>query len=272
MINLNFFPSKRIAYYMAKMFVLRSLAVLAALVVVLMTLDLLGESGKILRVPGNGDAELWRYVSLRIPQLISRFLPFAVLLGTLITLATLNQNSEVVSMKAAGISAHQIIAPLVVASLGIAALSFAFNERVVTRATDTLSSWEKVDYGPVPRDSGIRPNVWVRWGDDLILAREVRGLGQSTELRGVSIYDRDYETLKSIVTATRATRAGNGWRLEQAEAFDVASGAGGRSAFMAFGEGLDPTQFTLASVSADEQDFTTLRDSVRQLKMAGRPT
>jgi lipopolysaccharide export system permease protein len=272
MINLDFFPSKRIAFYMARMFVMRSLAVLAALVVVLMTLDLLGESGKILRFPGNGDAELWRYVSLRIPQLISRFLPFAVLLGTLITLATLNQNSEVVSMKAAGISAHQIIAPLVVASLAIAAISFVFNERVVTRATETLSSWEKVDYGPVPRDSGIRPNVWVRWGDDLIMAREVRGQGESTELRDLAIYDRHNETLKKIMKAKRATRAGNGWRLEQAESFDVDSGATSRAAAADYGEGLDPSQFTLAHVSADEQDFSTLRSSVRELKLAGRPT
>ena len=272
MINVNFFPSRRIAFYMARMFVLRSLAVLAMLVLVLMTLDLLGEAGDILEVPGNGDAELWRYVSLRVPQLISRFLPFAVLLGTLITLATLNQNSEVISMKAAGISAHQIIAPLVVASLGIAAVSFAFNERVVTRATETLSSWEKVDYGPVPRDSGIRPNVWVRWGDDLIMAREVRGQGESTRLANVSIYDRQFETLKTIVTAKRATRRGGGWRLEQVESFDVASGATTRAAELDYGRGLDPSQFTLAHVSADEQDFVTLRDSVRQLKLAGRPT
>ena len=41
---------------------------------------------------------------------------------------------------------------------------------------------------------------------------------------------------------------------------------------MPFGEGLEPMQFTLASVSADEQDFLTLRDSVRQLKRAGQPT
>jgi lipopolysaccharide export system permease protein len=272
MINLDFFPSKRVAFYMARMFVIRSLAVLAMLVLVLMTLDLLGEAGDILEVPGNGDAELWRYVSLRVPQLISRFLPFAVLLGTLITLATLNQNSEVISMKAAGISAHQIIAPLVVASLGIAAVSFAFNERVVTRATETLSSWEKVDYGPVPRDSGIRPNVWVRWGDDLIMAREVRGRGESTELRGVSIYDRQYETLKAIVTATRATRGGGGWRLERVESFDVASGETTRAPALDYGKGLDPSQFTLAHVQADEQDFATLRDSVKQLKLAGRPT
>jgi lipopolysaccharide export system permease protein len=272
MINLDFFPSKRIAFYMARMFVLRSFAVLAMLVLVLMTLDLLGEAGDILEMPGNGDAELWRYVSLRVPQLISRFLPFAVLLGTLITLATLNQNSEVISMKAAGISAHQIIAPLVVASLGIAALSFVFNERVVTRATETLTSWEKVDYGPVPRDSGIRPNVWVRWGDDLVMAREVRGKGESTELRNVSIYDRQYETLKRIVTAARGTRHGGGWRLERVETFDVATGLTTPAAAVDYGRGLEPSQFTLARVSADEQDFLSLRDSVKQLKLAGRPT
>ena len=78
-------------------------------------LDLLGKTGKILGHPGNGDAELWRYVGLRLPQLVARFLPFAVLLGTLITFAGLNQNSEIISMKAAGISAHQIIAPLILA-------------------------------------------------------------------------------------------------------------------------------------------------------------
>src|SRR5688572_4621596 len=88
----------------------------------------------------------------------------------------------------------------------------------------------------------------------------------------ICIYDRNYETLKAIVTAERATRQGNGWRLERVETFDVESGASLRAAAQDFGEGLDPTQFTLASVSADEQDFATLRDSVRQLKMAGRPT
>ncbi|HEY0113110.1 MAG TPA: LPS export ABC transporter permease LptG [Allosphingosinicella sp.] len=266
------FPSKRIAIYTAKMFVMRSLAVLAALIVILTTLDLLGESGKILRYPGNGDAELWRYASLRVPQLIARFLPFAVLLGTLITLATLNQNSEVVSMKAAGISAHQILAPLMLASLGIAAISFVFNERIVTRATDALSTWEKVEYGPVPRDTGLRTNVWVRWEDDLILTREVRTTSGATELRAISIFDRDYETLKRIVRAQRGVRSGDGWRLHQVEIFDVDTGATRKLPTVHYGPGLEPTQFTLANISAAEQDFATLRRSVEQLKLTGRST
>jgi lipopolysaccharide export system permease protein len=272
MINLKFFPSKQLARYVAKLFLLRTFAVVGALVVILQTLDLLGESGKVLAHAGNGDAELWRYVSLRMPQIIAFVLPFAALLGTLITLATLNQNSEVISMKAAGISAHQVLAPLIVASLFVAGLSFAFNERIVTRATETLSDWQEADYGPVPRDTGIRPNVWVRYNEDLVVARQVRAAGERTTLFNVTIYDRTGETLHAILNADRAVRSGNAWRLENVTRFDVDSGTMSRAATMTWGEGLEPLQFTLAKVKADEQTFGTLRHSIRELKESGRPT
>ena len=272
MVNLDFFPSKRIALYMARLFVLRSLAVLAALVVVLMTLDLLGESGKILRVEGNGDAQLWHYVALRIPQLVARFLPFSVLLGTLITLATLNQNSEIVSMKAAGISAHQIIAPLVLASLGIAAFAFVFQEMVVTRSTARLASWQAVDYGPVPAESGVANNVWVRHDEDLIFARLVSGRGAGTRLTGVTIYDRAGGTLETMIQAKAARPAGDGWLLEDARVFDVATTTERPASDLVVARGVDPTQFTLANVDPDEQHFTQLMDSIAQMQEAGRPT
>ena len=272
MLGVKLFPSKRIAWYMAKTFVLRTLAVLAALVVILQTLDLLGESGKILRYPGNGDAQLWEYVSLRVPQLVARFLPFSVLLGTLITLATLNQNSEIVSMKAAGISAHQIIAPLVLASLVIAAIAFVFQERVVTRSTATLRAWEAVDYGPLPRETGIQNNIWVRYGDDLIFASVASGRGAGTRLQGVKVYDRTGGTLESITTAKRGRPSGSGWLLEEAERFDVATNSLTRLPRVEVAEGVDPTQFTLAKVDAAEQDFVTLKDSIDQMKLAGRST
>jgi len=272
MINLQFFPSRRIAFYMARLFLVRTLVVLAALVLILLTLDLLGESGKILRVPGNGDAQLWHYAALRLPQLIARFLPFAVLLGTLITLAALNQHSEIVSMKAAGISAHQIIAPLIVASLGIAAVSFVFNDRVVTRASATLAAWTNVEYGPVPRDTGILRNVWVRFGDDLVMAREVKSRTKDVRLTDVTIYDREGDTMSAIVQAKTGHREGNAWRLDGIETFYVAAGTKSQSRTLLYGQGLDPTQLTLAKVNADEQGFAELRNSIRQLKLAGRPT
>jgi lipopolysaccharide export system permease protein len=262
----------RIALYMAKTFLLRTLAVLGGLVLVLMALDLLGESGKILAKPGNGDEQLWKYVSLRIPMLVSRFLPFSVLLGTLITLATLNQNSEIVSMKAAGISAHQIIAPLILASVGVAAISFAFNERVVTRAAATLSAWEAVEYGRVPPSTGVSSNVWVRGGEDLILVRQVSGKRETTRLQGLTIYRREGSTLASSIRAESGEPAEGGWLLRNAQVFDVERNLVEKRPSMIALQGVSTDQFTLARVSADEQDFWTLRDSIEELKFAGRPT
>ncbi len=63
---LSFMPSPQIAKYMAKLFVTRSLAVLVMLVMILMTLDLLGESGKITAVAGNTDSDVWAYAAMRL--------------------------------------------------------------------------------------------------------------------------------------------------------------------------------------------------------------
>src|SRR3990167_914043 len=108
-VQLTFLPSRTLTRYFAKLFAARIFAVLVMLVLVLMALDLLSSSGKILAVEGNGEAELWTYVGLRVPQLIAQFVPYSVLLATIIALVTLNQNSEVISMKAAGLSAHQVL-------------------------------------------------------------------------------------------------------------------------------------------------------------------
>src|ERR1044071_8744355 len=204
MINLNFMPSRQLALYAAKLFLTRSLAVLVALVLILMTLDLLGESGKILAVPGNGDAELWRYVSLRVPLLLSRFLPFSVLLGTLIAFVGLNQHSEVVAMKAAGISAHQILAPLILGSIGIGAALFAFNETVVVKSARVVTAWSDNDYKPIPPESGILSNVWILSNEDLIRAAHVAGRGPSFHADGVTIYDRSGGILQRVIQADRA--------------------------------------------------------------------
>jgi len=272
MINLHFFPSRRLAFYMARLFVLRSFAVLAGLVLILATLDLLGESGKILQVEGNSDSDLWRYVSLRVPQLISRFLPFAVLLGTLITLAALNQHSEIIAMKAAGISAHQIIAPLIVASLAIAGASFVFNERIVTRASATLKAWQAVEFRSVPADTGMRSNVWVRSGEDLVLARQVGGRGPSMRLAGVTVYARTGGSLSSIVDAEAARPAPGGWRFEGARRFDVAAGATQTTPSLFYASDIAPQQFILASVDPETEDLVELRGSIEDLRSAGRAT
>ncbi|MDQ3073999.1 MAG: LPS export ABC transporter permease LptG [Pseudomonadota bacterium] len=270
--NLNFLPSRRLALYMARLFLSRSLAVLIMLVLVLMALDLLGESGKILAVPGNGEPELWRYVTLRVPMLASRFLPFAVLLGTLIALTSLNQNSEVVAMKAAGMSAHQVLAPMIIASLVVAVVTFVFNETVVVRASRTADAWTGADYKPIPPDSGVMSNVWARDGEQLIHARLVAGRGADVRLEGVTIYQRRAGSIDGLIDAPLARQRPGGWRLFNARVYDTDMNVVRVQPTLDTLDGVEATRFTLARINPTSQDFRSLEQAIVDLDRAGRPT
>ena len=272
MSRITIFPSRTVAVYMGRLFMTRTFSILAALVLVLQALDLLSESGNILAQAGNGDAQVWQYVSLRAPQIIAFALPFSVLLGTILTLITMNQNSEIVALKGSGLSAHQVLAPLLVASLGVAVISFVFNDRVVARATATLNQWQKVNYGKLPIDRGDRANVWVRDGDDLIEVAQIRGRGDATRLGGITLYDRTGGNLVAILRADHGRRVANGWEVSPATRFDVKSGTVRPLGAVVIAKDVRPDQFTLASVDADGLSFGALKAAIADLSDAGRPT
>lgn len=272
MINFDFLPSRQIALYLIRLFLTRSAAVLVLLVLVLMALDLLGESGKILKVHGNGEAELWRYVSLRVPLLIQKFLPFAVLLGTLITFTGLSQHSEVVAMKASGLSAHQILAPIIIASLGIAAIAFTFNERVAVRSARAVNAWSDNDYAPMRDSSDVLSNVWLKDGSDFVRARLVTGRGTALALRNVTIYQHSGPTLGRVIDVEQAIQAGDQWRLSNVTTYDADMNLVRHQNESVGLADVTPDQFTLAKVAPDEHPFTELRGSIAKLEAAGRPT
>jgi Predicted permeases len=271
--QLDFFPSRTLTLYLARQFAVRIVGVLIMLVLVLQMLDLLSESGDILAYPGNGEAQLWTYVSLRTPQLIARFLPYSVLLATILTLATLNQNSEVVAMKAAGLSAHQVLAPLLIVAMGVSVVSFAFNERVVTRATSTLKAWQASNFGPIPRQSAVRSNVYLRDGTNILQAQTVSGSGRGIVMDNVTWYRRDARLMvMEQVRGTRAVYAGPGWRIEMPVRFDVQTTAQQPLADLVVAQGITPQQVELTNIDADGQDLPMLTRTISALEAAGRQT
>jgi len=274
--QLDFFPSRTLTFYLAKLFVVRIFAVLVMLVLVLLALDLLAATGDILAVKGNGQAEILRYASLRGPQLASRFLPYSVLLATLITLVTLNQNSEVVAMKAAGLSAHQVLAPLLLTAALVSALSFIFNERIVTRANATLGAWQAVEYGAIPATAdtgGLRSNLYLVDGENILAAATLTGAGDGLVMSNVTWYARaPGGIIREQIRAPRATFAAPGWRLENAVRFDVAGAVTERLPALVVGKALTPERIMLQSVDVDAESFWELKQSIDAYETAGRNT
>ena len=138
-------------------------------------------------------------------MLISRFLPFSVLLGTLIAFAGLNQHSEVVSMKAAGISAHQILAPLIVASLGVALALFAFNERVVVKSA---AHGDRLERRRLSADPADRAGSCPTSGSAMATTWSAPGSSPAAEprpaLQDVTIYEREGGALARVIDVERA--------------------------------------------------------------------
>lgn len=267
----DLFPSRTITLYLARLFVTRIVGVLFLLVLVLQMLQLLSESGDILKVPGNGEAELWHYVTLNVPQLIARFLPYSVLLATLFTFWPLNQNSEVIAMRAAGLSAHQILAPMLLTAGVISVISFVFNEAVVVPRTGTLKQWSAARYQPLPSDSGVRTNVYVPDGLNILSAQTVTGQGRATTMTGVTWYRRDFVGMVvEQVRAPRAVYANPGWKLEQVTRFDVASTVQTRQPGMIVATGVTPAQVAVGRVDPDGQNVFELARSIKALKASDR--
>jgi lipopolysaccharide export system permease protein len=269
---MSLFPSRTIAWYTARMFLVRVAAFIIGLTVILQSLDLLSESAKVLAAPGNTEADLWVYVSLRAPQIVQLFLPFSVLLATLVTLATLNQNSEVVIFKAAGLSAHHILAPLLLAALGVAAANFVWNERIATRSSATLRAWADNEFRKLPETAAPQAQSWVRGGDDLFHAETVRGSGAGTRLGDVTIYDRRDNQLVQVVMAASATPVQGGWALADVHLFDVASGGMERRDRLIFPTEVVARQFTTVNVNPNFVALWDLWPRIAEQRAAGKST
>ena len=145
------------------------------------------------RCPAIPSAELWYYVSLRaaaahMPVRPALFRPARARWMTLI--ATLNQNSEVVSMKAAGLSAHQVLAPLIVdqpvRSRCVSLSRFNEQDRLPRECDARIKCLAEggVCQGACPRTATRSSMSGCGNGDDLIHARIVSGRARRGDAAG----------------------------------------------------------------------------------------
>ncbi len=243
------------------------------LVIVLQALQLLSESGDILAVPGNGQAEIWRFVQLNVPQLIARFLPYSVLLATLFTFWPLNQNSEVIAMRAGGLSAHQVLAPLLLTAGVVSLASFIFNETVVARSAGALKVWSDLKYYPVPAESGSRSNVYLRDGGNILAARTVTGSGPAIVMEGVTYYRRDADGIVTQqLSSPRAVYAAPGWKLQSPSAFTVKATSTQTLGDTVVAQSITPALVAISKINPDGENIVTLGRQIQSLRDAGRRT
>ncbi len=267
-------PSKTLANYMIRLYLGRFLGVLIGLTAVLQLLDLMAVSDEVMAASGASYGSLISYVALRFPQLISQFAPFVALLATLLSLASLNQHSEIIVMKAIGLSAHRILMPLGMACAIVAFVHLIFNETVVVESSAQLSYWQAQDYAvDLPPRTDKTERVWLTEGKTVVLVDSVTRSANRVILDKVKFFERDNEgKLKAIVKADFAWHQNNKWTLFEVKRFNTQSHIVTVQPSIAWDIPTPPERFLALTVNPKHVNFFKLWKSIRQLNKEGLPT
>ena len=186
--------------------------VFTALMTLFALFDLMNELDSL----GKGAYSFWRilfYVILSVPGHMYELLPVAALIGTLVALSRLVENSEFTIMLVSGLSIRRIAVYLMVIGLLFTALSFVFGE-IVAPASDRYAEQVKLKATHALVAQSFRSGLWVRDDYNFINVREVTPDGG---LRDINVYTFDdrFRLLRIYRAAVGTFLHDNVWQLSQ---------------------------------------------------------
>ena len=143
---------------------------------------------------------------LSLPFIIAMTLPMAVLLAVLYTFSHLAADNEITAMRANGISVYQVLAPVLVWGMFMAALNLAFVDQVLPRSNARLRSL-LIDIGRKKAAFGLREQVINEVPPSKYFIRATRIDAATGRLKGVTIYDVGGDASRRIIYADSGSMA-----------------------------------------------------------------
>ena len=143
---------------------------------------------------------------LSLPFIIAMTLPMAVLLAVLYTFSHLAADNEITAMRANGISVYQILAPVLIWGMFMAAFNLAFVDQVLPRSNARLRSL-LIDIGRKKAAFGLREQVINEVPPSKYFIRASRIDAATGRLKGVTIYDVGGEASRRIIYADSGSMA-----------------------------------------------------------------
>jgi len=101
---------------------------------------------------------------LKAPQILEQTLPFVVLVGTMIAMTGLNRRSELVAIRASGVSAWRFLAPTATAAAAIGIFSTLVLNPIAARLYDQFETESARIMGGEQAKSTVS-GIWLRQGD-----------------------------------------------------------------------------------------------------------
>jgi lipopolysaccharide export system permease protein len=201
-----------------------ALGVIAALIMLIDFVEISRGVGSDVDLSG---ARILGLMLLKSPQVIIQLLPFVFLFGTLAAFVGLNRRSELIAMRAAGVSAWRFVLPAAGAALVFGIITVTALGPMAASA-DGLFQRERARLSGSAAGVDAERSIWIREGDDTrqMVVRAERQDRANARLLDVTffIYTNDAEGMRTFserIDADSASLSNGSWRLVNAVGAEI---------------------------------------------------
>lgn len=227
-------------------------------------------------LPGASPILLFTFSLMRAPTLIETTLSFIVLFGAMWAMFRLNRRSELVVMRAAGMSAWRFIAPGMLFAFLFGVFATAVVNPAAARLNAEFERRQDALSNPLGRGLDIAgSSVWLREGrpDGQIVLRAGSSRDGGRELEDVTVWqyqfdDQNMPAFRRRYDAASASLESQFWRLRDAWENEPAS-APTRHEEISIPTALDPGRIVDRAGAPRNLSFWELPNQARRLQEAG---
>jgi len=271
--------------YVVREFLKTFLLVLAGFMMLMLIFTFFELMGDILRnrIPLTTVGE---YLINLMPNLLYNIAPLAVLIAVLVTFGVLNRNSELVAMKATGISLYRLVIPVISIAGILAVLLFAFAEYYLPQANRRQDALRSEIKGRPPQTFLHPEQKWIfgqpHAGEPSRIFYYQFFDSDRDEFANLSIFEFDPSTfaLSRRIFAARAVwnAAKGAWRFEDGWVRDFVGSSVVEGSYREFKQTSfseiheEPTYFKKESLQSQEMNFGQLERYIRDLRQSGFDT
>jgi LPS export ABC transporter permease LptG len=214
------------------------------------------------------------HLVLKIPSIVVDAYPATALLAVLISLGLLARRGEMLAIRALGVSRWRVLAPLVVAALGVSLVMLAWCERVVpaTSSRSRLIRDNVIKQRDTQGYHGVS-SIWLQSTTGFVTADFYDA--DAATLYGLTVFETDADMrLRRIVQASTANWRDDAWQLVDASVKDIGPGATVTVRALAAGETVlteSPASFEKRRPKPKELTYRELGALIDTLAARGLP-
>jgi lipopolysaccharide export system permease protein len=196
--------------YLIREFIGMLVPIVLAFVIVYLLVDFFDRLNVLLKHHATFGSAL-RYFLFKIPLIVTQIMPAAVLAAILLSLGILSRRSEIIALRASGISLASTAVPLLAVAATISAAILAWNEAVVPYCTQQYEDVNNLEIRKRPQRSILSDHeIWYHGRDGFYNIEHVDVRRQT--LVDLTIYRTDPAfNLLSTIEMASAHWTGTGW-------------------------------------------------------------